>query len=485
VLLDRFIKISTTECKLDVRFPVVAGVSGGIDSLVMLDLLVRSGFLVTVAHFDHQLRPNSAQDADYTGKVAQRYGCPFVRGARDVRAISEQARISIEHAARNARYSFLFELAGQIGAQGVLTGHTADDQVETVLMHLLRGSGLNGMQGMVYRRYLNDYCNSIPIVRPILKFWRKEIVEYCQLRGLKPVEDETNRELNYLRNRIRHALVPDLEQYNPRIKDRIWSMAAVITTSINVLDDAVSQAYRQAVIDEYTHFLVFNKAVFSTFVTGMTELVLRHGLRKIAPQTEDVGWENLLFGAAELRSERCAGEVDLADSIYLLFTQDRVYLALRGARLVERTWPAIKPDQIYTLPVPGILKIENDLALVAEIVNAPEGDFPHWVKDGDQKQAWFDADLLKFPLKVRTWRAGDRFQPFGREGQTVKLGDFLARSRLPRPARSVWGLVFSADELIWVPLVRPAHFCRITKASKNLLHLKITTFEQPTGGASY
>ena len=148
--------------------------------------------------------------------MAEERGLSFVLGCTDVSALAEEQKLSIEEAARVARYRFLFEQARQLKAQAVAVAHNADDQVETVLMHLLRGAGLGGLKGMPYRAILPVWDEAIPLVRPLLGVWRSEIEVYCRQHSLEPIEDASNQDTTFFRNRLRHQLLPTLQEYNPQ-----------------------------------------------------------------------------------------------------------------------------------------------------------------------------------------------------------------------------------------------------------------------------
>ena len=209
------------QCGLDPNRPVLAGVSGGPDSLCLLDILHTAGYRVIVAHFNHQLRPEADQEADSVSARARSLGLPFASACADVRAYAGAHRLSLEEAARMLRYQFLFASARKYEAQAVAVGHTADDQVETVLMHFLRGAGLAGLKGMEYRTLLPVFDQQIPLVRPLLSLWRADTEAYCREHALQPHYDVSNTDQAFFRNRLRHALLPELEKYNPRVKESV------------------------------------------------------------------------------------------------------------------------------------------------------------------------------------------------------------------------------------------------------------------------
>jgi tRNA(Ile)-lysidine synthase len=179
-VLNRFQRYLRDECKIMPGASLIAAVSGGADSLCLLELLVASGFQPVVAHFNHHLRPDAQADADFVAQQASKLGCRFVYGEEKVAELARSEKLSIEAAARQARYKFLFAAAQAAGAEALVTGHNADDQVETVLLHFLRGSGLDGLNGMSARSRLPQFSADIDLVRPLLGFWRNEIDAFLQ-----------------------------------------------------------------------------------------------------------------------------------------------------------------------------------------------------------------------------------------------------------------------------------------------------------------
>ena len=156
--------------------------------------------------------------------------------------------LSLEEAARNLRYRFLFAQAHRLNAQAVAVGHTADDQVETVLMHLIRGTGLTGLKGMSYRTILPTFDADIPIVRPLLDTWREETVAYCAANGLRPNYDPSNDSLNFLRNRLRNVLIPTLETYNPKFREAVWRTVQSLNADYAILKETLNSDWNKSLI---------------------------------------------------------------------------------------------------------------------------------------------------------------------------------------------------------------------------------------------
>jgi tRNA(Ile)-lysidine synthase len=211
---------------------VLAALSGGADSVALLDALVslsrEAGFVVEAAHLDHGLRPGSAEDAAFCGALSAELGVRLVSGCADVAARARQDRQGVEAAARAARYEFLRRVKGEIGAVAIAVAHTRDDQAETFLMRLLRGSGSVGLAAM--------RASSGDVIRPLLAVSRHEVLRHLAARGLPHREDESNRDLRYTRNRVRHELIPYLEHaFNPRVRAALARAAELVAAESDLM----------------------------------------------------------------------------------------------------------------------------------------------------------------------------------------------------------------------------------------------------------
>jgi len=244
MFLTQLAQLAVEKCGLTKAQPILLGVSGGADSLALMHGLDVLGYDVMVAHVDHGLRAESAQEADFVRLLAESRGLPFFRKRADVQQVAETQAESIEEAARNVRYQFLYEQARRNQCQAVAVGHHADDQVETILMHLMRGAALPGLTGMAHRRLMPLWDKKIPLVRPLLGFWRDEIEVYIKEIGITPCDDRSNLDTRYHRNRIRHELIPLLKTYNPKIKSVIWRMGDVLREEEQFLNKIAEKTIR-------------------------------------------------------------------------------------------------------------------------------------------------------------------------------------------------------------------------------------------------
>ncbi|MGZ6346402.1 MAG: tRNA lysidine(34) synthetase TilS, partial [Anaerolineales bacterium] len=273
---------------------VVIGVSGGPDSLCLLDLARQiPGLKIIVAHFNHQLRPEADHEAEFVKRVAEQMHLRFVSEAADVGTYAEEQKLSLEEAARILRYQFLFKNARSEGAGAVAVGHTADDQVETILMHFLRGAGLPGLKGMAWRTFLPEFDPEIPLVRPILHLWRSQTEAYCREHELQPVFDPSNSDETYFRNRLRHSLIPELENYNPRFKQTLLRTAEALAGDYEAVTEAVDSAWSKVVVKEEPNHIKFLASAMEVLPSGLRRNIIRRAMEGLRPGLRNLDFEIL------------------------------------------------------------------------------------------------------------------------------------------------------------------------------------------------
>jgi tRNA(Ile)-lysidine synthase len=461
------------QCRLDPARPVVVGVSGGPDSLCLMDLLRQAGYHILVAHFNHKLRDTSDAEADMVEKTAAGFNLPSIVESADVRAYAEEQKLSIEDAARALRYRFLFKLAREYQAQAVAVGHTADDQVETVLMHFLRGAGLNGLKGMAYCTVLHQFDAEIPVVRPLLDVWREETVVYCAGQGLHPHYDPSNDSPNFLRNRIRHLLIPTLETYNPKFREAVWRTAQSLMADHEILAQAVDLAWKAAVLSEANELVIFDSLVLAGFKPGMHHYLFRRAVEHIHPAA-DITYAMLERAGDFLQGHKGSGGLSLGGGVRLLKEGNQVFVAGEAAVLPFERWPQL-PAEADVIPIvlPARVELPGDWLFTAEAWNIPALAREQMQNNEDPFQVWLDAETLKGQLSLRVRREGDRFEPLGMDGHTQKLSDFFTNEKLPLRARERWPLLCVDEKIAWVPGYQPAHVFRLTKESRRIIYFSL------------
>jgi tRNA(Ile)-lysidine synthase len=471
IVLEQFVSILEEKCLLDPGLPVLAGVSGGPDSLCMLDVLRQLGFCLIVAHLDHSLRADAALEAEHLRQLVESYGLPFVLERGDVQAYAANHRLSIEEAAREVRYHFLFEQAALHQAQAVAVGHTANDQVETVLMHLLRGSGLAGLRGMSYRSLPNPWSQTIPLVRPLLGAWRDEILSHLEQSGLQPSLDASNLDTRFYRNRLRHELIPQLENLNPGVRQRLWQMADVLAEDEAALEKVEQTAWESCLLEQGPGYTALDAKVLREQSISLQRRLVRRAIGLLRPGLRDIDYRTIGRALAFVKDASRSKQADLAAGLRVELEGERLWLVNWEADLPGVGWPQVEPGALLRLDLPGELSLPGGWRLRAESLAANPELFERLHSNTDPFQAWLDQEQLAGLLWVRARRPGERFQPLGMDGHSLKLSDFMINSNLPGRGRAAWPLVVSGDKIAWVPGFRIGEDFAVREITRQIVSL--------------
>ncbi len=466
-----FQEILITRCQIDINKPLLAAVSGGPDSLCLADLLNQLHFAVVIAHFDHQLRPSSTAEVEMIRSYAVRNHIEFTTGSMNVKHFAESKKLSIEEAARKARYTFLFEQAKKYEAQAVVTGHTADDQVETILMHLLRGSGAEGLQGMAFFSSGKAWDSLIPLARPLLATWRSETIAYCREHQLEPVTDETNSDTKYYRNRIRLELIPLLETYNPRFKENLLKTADVIQGDQLTLKNHLDTIWQKVLIDQTAECIILDADELKKLGTGTLRGIFRKAIRELRPGLRDVDFESIGRAIEFLHHPPRTKNTELLQNLALTYDGERIIIHEKDSLPFDDVWPQFLNEEILKVNEGESAKLgEWSFEITREI-----GTGLHQKSKFTQDPflAFVDADMIRLPIDVRTFREGDRFMPFGMGGHSMKLSDFWINSGLPRRGRKKWPLICSGEDIIWIPGFRISEKVKITPKTRDVFRLSL------------
>jgi len=471
-----FEKIETIlrgECHLDPHKPIVVGVSGGPDSLCLLDVLHQAGYPVVIAHFNHKLRPEADAESLAVEDIARRLAIPFVMESADVNLHAENEKLSIEEAARNLRYHFLFNQAHRFQAQAVAVGHTADDQVETVLMHFLRGAGLNGLKGMSYQKILPIFDAEIPVIRPLLDTWRKETLAYCETHHLIPHYDSSNDSPDFLRNRVRNTLIPTLETYNPRFREAVWRSAHTLGSDQALLNEALASWWQQAVVQETDDYVALDLTFLSEHTAGIQRQLIRRAVEGLLPSQELV--YSVLENTSAFIEHPSRVRMDLIGGLILFREADVLYIAQANADLPINPWPQM-PKHVDSIQfsLPTEVSLTGGWQFSSEKWRQTDSAWEQSSRNEDRFRVWLDTDGPLEKLELRVRRPGDLFEPLGLKGHTQKLSDFFTNVKLPRRARARWPLLCLGDMVIWVPGYRPAERFKLKTTSHNVLYSSIT-----------
>jgi len=455
---------------------IVVGVSGGADSCCLLYCLHSLGYELVIGHLDHQLRSESADEAQYVKDIGRKLAVETIIGKEEVRKLSNEG-FSLEEAARIARYRFLMGVAQKVGTRKLATGHTADDQIETVLMHFLRGAGTSGLRGMLPLTMLEnwsylDKVEGMSLVRPLLETRRSQTEAYCAKIGIEIIEDASNRDVKFFRNRIRHELIPYLRQFNPRIEDVILRMAMVMKGEASYLEASLDERWANLVTEENHGSIRFNRDKFEEIPLPIKRSFLRRIIKMLTPDSRNLGFLHIEKAIDFLSSERSSGKGQLPSGLEIVLLRDEVAIRKGEVRLHFKQFPQMDTAQKQTLEFPATLLLARGWKLIGERAQMDEFNRTEILSSLDNMKAAIDTHSLCGSLSLRIPSPGDRFQPFGMDG-SIKVSDFFINHKIPQPAREFWPLLCDDQGIVWVAGLRISSRVMITPDSTDIFILQV------------
>ncbi len=491
-LLDHVQAFLIEQCLMQPEICLVVAVSGGPDSLCLLHVLWRlwqmGGPALHVAHLDHGFRAaESAAEAEVVARIATELGLSATIERQDIPAISKALRQNKQATARAMRYAFLADIALVRQCAAVAVGHQANDQAETVLLHLVHGAGPAGLRGMrpvvpweEWRAWLPEHdpawqdatCANPCLIRPLLHATRTDIETYCTTHTLQPCRDPSNQLPHYTRNRIRMELLPHMESYNQQMVTALQRTARICA------DD---YAYIQAQLDTFWPKLVDSYPGMVQFYTHrwaqLPATLQRYALRRAALHL--VGSDAFSFDQIEAGRHAAAQgtgyQHTLGRGIWLYVTYDSFLLtnqpvAAAGLTLISgrHNFPQLAVEEL-SIAVPGITPISATWQIETGYT-APENP------GVEQNWRWsvrLNVDALDEPLVMRRRRAGDRFRPAGGSGSR-RLQDFFVDHKLPRDVRAAWPILATASQIVWVAGMRADARFHANADSRHVLWVTLT-----------
>lgn len=481
--------------------PLVVGVSGGADSLCLLHVLhhLPSGLApdLHVAHLNHGLRAAAADaDADFVARLAGDWGLPCTIHRAD---LSAHPGLSLEEAARRARYAFLSDVGHAVGAATIAVAHNADDQVETILMHFLRGSGLSGLRGMRPRSPLprapwgravveDDLLPPVvspigppqTLIRPLLNVPRTAIAAYCQQHGLQPRVDLSNDDLTFFRNRLRHELLPQLESYNPAVRNALRRTAVVLADEHHLQRQLLAEVWPQVVSHVDATSVALQLAPWRALHVALQRGVLREAIHHLRPGLRDVGFDHVETARQLLVDPACTTGQRVTLPRGLLLT-----VGYTTATIGEPTAPpptAAGPQLTVAplaLEVPGVTPLPGTTWRVHVEVCAPAELPVDWPANRDPWRAYLDADEVGPQPVLRVRQPRDWFQPLGLAGHRSPVHAFMINHKLPAALRARWPLLQGQDGLAWLTGLRIDERARVRPQTARVLIVQLTSSQEP------
>src|SRR3990172_607876 len=442
---------------------VCVAVSGGVDSTVLLHLLnrLKGEFSIDliVCHLNHNLRgKESERDYLFVKRLAEGMGLPFEGKKLFVKEVKSRRGESLQQWARGKRLKFLKDAAKKHRAKKIALGHNLNDQAETVLMRLIKGSGTSGLAGMAPVREA--------FIRPLIETPREDIERYAIKSNLKYAVDSTNRTLKYLRNRVRLELIPFIEkQYNPNIIETLARTAAVLRKDADCLEKEAEKIFPRVVTRTEKRRISMDRER----LLALHPAVLTRGFLKAAGTIKN--------GISEVYTPQIQNFV-----FALAGKKPNIALELRHGLYLERRYGVIvlsaeKPKTGVLegfekeVKVPGVTRVEElNCALKAEVLAGKKALLP---EEGSKNTAYFDYRKITGPLKIRTFRAGDRLQPLGMKGRHKKLKDIFIDEKIHAEKRGKILIVTAGEDIIWVTGLRQSEVFRVDDKSRKILKLEI------------
>ena len=446
---------------------MVVAASGGPDSTALLYCLAglrdSMNLSLHLAHLNHDFRGEEAEeDARFAAELARKLGLPRTVDEADPIAYQKEHKLSsFEEAAREVRYDFLTAVAHKVGAFAIVLGHTADDQAETILMHLLRGAGLPGLMGM---QEVTEWRSPRPplkgtLYRPLLEATRKETKAYCLELGIPFREDSTNLSMKFTRNRVRHQLLPVMQDYNSRVREALVRTGRSVSEAVGYLEGELDNIWpnistskggsiyldsqRFNVLHPYFQGLALRRA-YGEVKDNMRRLTDRHVKSMLKVAAGPPGKIVNLPGGLVMR---------LTDAQIVISHSECAGVTQR--HLVEE----------YPLKVPGVTHIPGWIVTI-EMTSVPSN-----ADTSDPMTAFFDMDRLGSGLSVRTRRKGDYFQPMGMSGRK-KLKDFLIDLKVPRELRDAVPLLVSDKGILWVVPYRLSEVAKVREGTRKVVLIR-------------
>ncbi len=419
---------------------VLVGVSGGADSVVLLDILVKLNYDCIVAHCNFHLRDEeSDRDEIFVEKLAKANNLTYKKVDFDTIDYAKTHKISIEMAARELRYEWFEKMATETNASSIAVAHHADDDIETVLLNLVRGTGLKGITGMEMRNG--------KVVRPLLDCYREEIEQYAMQNSLQYVTDSTNTENEHKRNKIRNQIIPLLAELNPSVKVTFSQNIRNFKAAWNIYSEKIEQIKALIVSEKEDHVFI--------------------DIQQLKQQTEV---QNVLY---EILSEYNFNSKVVEDIFTGLESNSGLMFHSPTHRLLKDREQLIideikEANDLEFLIPEGENKINEPIKLIFKRFERSE-DFK---LSKSAHTIHIDEDKVTFPLRIRKWQQGDRFQPFGMR-QNKKLSDFFIDEKLNIYEKENCFLLLSDNEIVWVIGIRLDNRFRVSEKTQNILEISI------------
>lgn len=456
--ISKFKDILAKELLVEPNSRILVAVSGGVDSISLLDafsfLQRHMSFRIAIAHMNHQLRGEEAfRDEEFVKGLAEKYRIPFFLQRTNVKDYAKKHSMSIEEAARTLRYDFLVRAGQSFSANYIATAHNLNDQAETLLLNIIRGTGIAGLRGIASKLEVHK---NLFIIRPFLSFSRQEIEQYANDQGLQWIEDSSNFLLEYTRNKIRHKLIPFIAQeLNPQVVSNLGKLATIAQNSYNVIvrylkkivDNIVVARNRNEIEFDLENFKFFDDSLFPEIIQFIANNYFQTTFN--FKQIENI--QNLVYAET-------GKFISISKDIFVYKNRQKLYFIRKDKSKTEK--------EVVRLPKIGHIIWKNYFVEFEEVGKS------EFVATPDPNVEFFDYDKIGDEIIIRTWEEGDRFVPLGMK-KSKKLSDFFIDEKVPLHKKANVPIFVSRDHIFWVGGIRISDKFKVTKNTKRILKGKI------------
>lgn len=446
---DRVLQTITEHNLINEGDTLIVGASGGPDSQFLIHILNNLrrelGFDMVLAHLNHLHRKEAIYDEKLVKETAEKLGLKFYSRSRSMDDLAKELKISSEDAGRRLRYEFFDELASNFTDSKIAVAHNKDDQAETVLMRIIRGTGLDGLRAMDYK--------SGNIIRPILNIRKSEILSYLDTNNISYAIDHTNFENDYTRNKVRLDIIPALCEINPNVIDSLFKLSMIARDDLSILDKVVDEKFNE-IARLNKKKIIFDKNKFENTDPAILRRILRKSVEILKGDIKNFSKENLDDFLNIINLDN--GKVLIKDDVSL--RKSYKYYVLEENKNKD------KASKEIFLEAEDQVKFDG-FYIKSSIIN--NGKYKK-----DRNIGYFDYDKLDFPLKIRTRLPGDRFVPLGHKSEK-KLKDFFIDQKIDKNKRDELPLVLSDDKIIWIASLRISDRYKVTSSTKNILKIEV------------
>lgn len=448
-MIKRFKEIIENYNLIEKNDTIIIGSSGGPDSQFLTYMLneikVEYNLNLILAHLNHLHRKEASKDENLVKETAKKLDIKFQIKRASMDEYARANKISSEDAGRRLRYAFFNEIAQKYPGAKIAIAHNKNDQAETMIMRMIRGTGIDGLCAMAYK--------SSNIIRPILSIEKREIINYLDQNSISYAYDKTNGENDYTRNYIRNEVIPKMENVNPQAVDNLYNLSELLKNDLYIIKSRVDEAYDYAIKSVNNYNISFDKNRFESLDDSLKSRVLRRAILKLKGDLKDFSKENIdqFLNVISLDN----GKESVKDNLTFIKNY--------------RTYDLYINQSIKLGKTSELLNIDNILNFNGLIFKATLDDK---INENDKYTAYFDCDKIKFPLTIRYRQNGDKFKPYGMNNNK-KLKDFFIDEKVDRNLRDKIPLIISNDEIIWIVGHRVSNDFKVDKTTSNILKIEV------------